>query len=101
MSDDIEPTEMDTLINEELAEWDRVGLETSKVPVNGMILDTRVSALIKSLIDSGVIDHEKLNETYRETLLKTLKEQREALTPLVQRMRLTDGIIGPNGQPMP
>jgi hypothetical protein len=90
----------DVLLNEEKREWNRAGIQTTNVNMDGFIMDAQIKTLITILQEELGVDKDKLDDVFRKTTFRMMREVRAMIVPQLQKQQLLEGIIGPNGQPL-
>lgn len=78
-ADEIQQTNLQQLIDIELLRWKEIGVDdpSSVLDTNHFLETVKASALVKLLIDKGLVTREELQEAYEVKMLEYLRNARE------------------------
>lgn len=98
-------TETEILINAELQEWAKAGMDTAQTGFNVFYIDARLSTIVEVLLKKELVSQEDMDEVYQRTILENLIKFRAEIQPQLQRARMglngmPPGVLGPDGRPI-
>ena len=79
-------------LNEEVANWNQLGLNPGAVEHDIFALDVQLMTVVNVLIEMEVIDIEDFNDRYRRRFLTKLQDLRSGIT----EAKITQGVTTPN-----
>jgi uncharacterized protein YbcI len=83
---------LDALIQDELQEWQKEGLNPQALCVNTWFAHNEHIALMELLIEKGILEVDELNIKVRQVNLRMLKEARKQFGTEIRKARILDGV---------
>jgi hypothetical protein len=95
-------TATNSLIEQELKQWEEIGATPQNIQVDSFILDAFINSLAAFLVDKGIIDDEEFTLAFKERLLGNLIKFREdVVEPGMAEMRRQQIVNGLPNQDIP